>query len=100
MFTVIIRKLYFFLFTFDVVIVTGNKMFNIKIIIKILQRKVWRVDDQCSDIVVSSVVDFMTDSILSEDVETVVVIAVVIGDLVSIMVSSLRSILFVIGRHS
>ena len=48
--------------------------------------------------VVSSVVDFMTDSNLIDD--DVVVIAVMVGEVVSVMVSSLRLVLVVIGRHS
>ena len=53
---------------------------------------------QCSEVAVSSVVT--TDSNLSKDVGTIVEIAVVVGELVSVMVSSLRLVLVVIGRHS
>ena len=55
-----------------------------------------------SEVVVSSVVDFKTDSNLIDD--DVVVIAVVggelVGESVSEMVSSLISVLIVVGRHS
>ena len=49
----------------------------------------------CSEVAVSLVVDFKTDSNLIDD--DVVVIAVVGGEVVSVMVSS---VLVVIGRHS
>ena len=49
----------------------------------------------------SSVVDFMTESNLIDDVVVIVVMGgEVVGELVSVMVSSLRSVLVVIGRHS
>ena len=55
-----------------------------------------------SEVVVSPVVDFKTDSNLI--VDDVVVIAVVggevVGESVSEMVSSLISVLIVVGRHS
>ena len=55
-----------------------------------------------SEVVVSSVVDFMTDSNLIDDDVVVIVImgGEVVSELVSVMVSSLRSVLVVIGRHS
>ena len=51
-----------------------------------------------SEVVVSPVVDFKTDSNLS--VVIAVVVAEIVGELVSVMVSSLRLVLLVIGRHS
>ena len=55
----------------------------------------------CSEVAVSLVVDFKTDSNLIDD--DVVVIAVVggelVGELVSVMVSSLLSALVAIRRH-
>ena len=55
-----------------------------------------------SEVIVSSLVDFMTDANLIDD--DVVVIAVmggeVVSELVSVLVSYLRSVLVVIGRHS
>ena len=55
-----------------------------------------------SEVVVSSVVDFMTDSNLIDDDVVVIVVmgGEVVGELVSVIVSSLRSVLVVIGRHS
>ena len=55
-----------------------------------------------SEVVVSSVVNFITDSnLIADDVVVIVVMGVeVVGELVSVMVSSLRSVLVVIGRHS
>ena len=55
-----------------------------------------------SEVVVSSVVDFMTDSNLIDDDVVVIVVmdGEVVCELVSVMVSSLRSVLVVIGRHS
>ena len=55
-----------------------------------------------SEVVVSSVVDFMTDSNLIDDDVVVIVImgGEVVSELVSVLVSSLRSVLVVIGRHS
>ena len=56
----------------------------------------------CSEVVVSSVVDFMTDSNLMDDDLVVILVVVwdVVGKLVSVMVSSMRSVLVIIGRHS
>ena len=56
----------------------------------------------CFEVVVSSVVDIMSDSNLIDDDVVVIVVAVgeEVGELVSIVVSSLRLVLVVIGRHS
>ena len=56
----------------------------------------------CSELVVSSVVDCMSNSNLIDD-DVVVIVVVggeVVGDIVSVMLSSLKSVLVVIGRHS
>ena len=56
-----------------------------------------------SEVEVSSVVDFMTDSNLLIDDDVVVIVIMggeVVSELVSVLVSSLRSVLVVIGRHS
>ena len=55
----------------------------------------------CSELVVSSVVDLMTDLNLIDDDVVVIVVAVgeEVGELVSVVVSSLRLVLVVIGIH-
>ena len=56
-----------------------------------------------SEVEVSSVVDFMTDSNLLIDDDVVVIVIMggeVVSELVSVLVSYLRSVLVVIGRHS
>ena len=55
----------------------------------------------CSELVVSSVVDLMTDLNLIDDDIVVIVVAVgeEVGELVSVVVSSLRLVLVVIGIH-
>ena len=51
----------------------------------------------CFEVVVSSVVDIMSDSNLIDD--DVVVIVVVVGELIAVLASSLRLVFVVIGRH-